>query len=71
MTFGRWDFAATSRRADELGYSAFFVVSAVAAGSVVSSVPAADSGELVASSPELREGRQIQTFGVSFSAPTL
>ena len=30
MTFGRWGFAATTRRANELGYSAFFVVSAVA-----------------------------------------
>jgi hypothetical protein len=44
MTFGPWGFAATTRRANELGYSAFFVVSAVAAGSVVNSVPAADSG---------------------------
>jgi|HubBroStandDraft_3_1064219.scaffolds.fasta_scaffold65829_2 hypothetical protein len=30
MTFGRWGFAATTRRANEPGYSAFFVVSAVA-----------------------------------------
>jgi hypothetical protein len=27
MTFGRWGFAATTRRANEPGYSAFFVVS--------------------------------------------
>ena len=51
MTFGRWDFAATSRRADELGYSAFFVVSTAGAGYVGNSVPAADSGQLVAAKP--------------------
>jgi hypothetical protein len=51
MTFGRWGFAATTRRANEPGYPAYFVVSAVPAGSIVNSVPAADSGELVASSP--------------------
>jgi hypothetical protein len=26
MTFGRWGFAATTRRANERGYSAYFVV---------------------------------------------
>jgi hypothetical protein len=51
MTFGRWGFAATTRRANERGYSAFFVVSAVAAGSVVNSVPAADSGASAPTSP--------------------
>jgi hypothetical protein len=51
MTFGRWGFAATTRRANERGHSAFFVVSAVAAGSVVSSVPAADSGDRVVLEP--------------------
>jgi hypothetical protein len=44
MTFGRWGFAATTRRANEPGYPAYFVVSAVPAGSIVNSVPAADSG---------------------------
>jgi hypothetical protein len=44
MTFGRWGFAATTRRANEPGYPAYFVVSAVPAGSIVNSVSAEGEG---------------------------
>jgi hypothetical protein len=51
MTFGHWHFAAATQRANGLGYAALFVVSTAGAGYVVNSVPAADSGQLVASNP--------------------
>jgi hypothetical protein len=51
MTFGHWHFAAATQRANELGHSAFFVVSTAGAGYVGNSVPAADSGQLVAAKP--------------------